>query len=115
MSAIGNYISSTKAELTKVSWPTKRQVAVFTGAIIAVSIAMSLILGFFDYVFSSGLSFLIESSDSNSAFVIEEDVSVGSDESVTEGGDISAPIVEEGVGEKSIEIEPIDVTTTNVF
>ena len=47
-----NYIKDTRAELTHVSWPTRRQATVFTGIVVTVSIAVALYLGFFDYLLS---------------------------------------------------------------
>ena len=47
-----NYLKDTKAELAHVSWPTRRQAIAFTIVVILISIAMSLFLGFFDYIFS---------------------------------------------------------------
>ncbi len=47
-----NYLKDTRAELTHVSWPTRRQALIFTAVVIAISIAMAAFLGFFDYIFS---------------------------------------------------------------
>ncbi|MBX4200157.1 preprotein translocase subunit SecE [Candidatus Parcubacteria bacterium] len=52
MSRLGNYIQETRAELTHVKWPTRRQAVGFTIIVILISILTSLFLGFFDYVFS---------------------------------------------------------------
>lgn len=52
---VTEYVKETKAELKKVNWPTRRQVASFTFAIIMVSILMSALLGVFDFAFSSAL------------------------------------------------------------
>lgn len=54
--AIIDYIKETRGELKHVSWPTRRQVIVFTTLVIFASIATSLFLGFFDFVFSQILS-----------------------------------------------------------
>jgi preprotein translocase SecE subunit len=59
MSKIFDYIRETRAELTHVSWPNKRQTAVFTFLVIIFSVAVSFYLGFFDYLFSSGIKNLI--------------------------------------------------------
>lgn len=52
MNRLINYIKDTRGELQHVSWPTRRQSVVFTVVVIAISIAVSLFLGFFDYLFS---------------------------------------------------------------
>jgi len=47
-----NYIRDTRGELQYVSWPTRRQSVIFTVVVIAISISVSIFLGFFDYLFS---------------------------------------------------------------
>ena len=51
-----NYIKDTKGELKHVSWPTKKQAVWFTVIVIIVSLATAFFLGFFDFIFSLGLS-----------------------------------------------------------
>lgn len=46
-----NYISDTRGEMKHVSWPTRRQVTVFTIAVIIISILTGAYLGAFDYLF----------------------------------------------------------------
>jgi len=48
---IVRYFKDTRAELRKVSWPTPDEAKNLTLIIVAVTIAMSLFLGFFDYIF----------------------------------------------------------------
>jgi preprotein translocase subunit SecE len=52
MNRLVNYLKDTRAELAHVSWPTRRQSLVITGAVILVSLATAIFLGFFDYLFS---------------------------------------------------------------
>lgn len=52
---IGEYIKETKAEMKHVNWPTKKQAITFTVAVVVISVAVSLFLGLFDYLFSTGL------------------------------------------------------------
>ena len=59
MSNLSNYISETKEEMKHVSWPTRRQTFIFTVLVIVISIAISVYLGFFDYLFSIGLKSII--------------------------------------------------------
>ena len=49
--AIGEYVRETKEEMKHVSWPTKNQIAAYTIVVIAISIAVALYLGAFDYLF----------------------------------------------------------------
>ncbi|OHA18775.1 MAG: preprotein translocase subunit SecE [Candidatus Taylorbacteria bacterium RIFCSPHIGHO2_01_FULL_46_22b] len=57
---IVDYIKETKGEMKHVNWPTRRQAVGYTLAVIGVSLAFALLLGFFDYVFSLGLEKLIQ-------------------------------------------------------
>ncbi|MDP2705232.1 MAG: preprotein translocase subunit SecE [Patescibacteria group bacterium] len=50
--SIIDYIKETRGELKHVSWPTRRQVVVFTAIVIIASFATAFFLGFFDFVFS---------------------------------------------------------------
>jgi len=53
------YIKETRAELKRVNWPVRRQVAAFTFAVVVVSVLMSLLLGVFDLAFSTALGKLL--------------------------------------------------------
>lgn len=52
MNRLVNYIKDSRAELTHVSWPTRRQAIVFTAVVIVVSFLAAAYLGFFDYILS---------------------------------------------------------------
>lgn len=47
------YFKDTRAELKHVSWPTQRQVTVFTILVVIISLLISAFLGFFDFVFTT--------------------------------------------------------------
>lgn len=65
---VNEYIKETQGELKRVSWPTRKQVLVSTFAIILVSIAMSVLLGIYDFAFSSALGkILVNNENSNRA------------------------------------------------
>lgn len=49
---ITQYIKDTKGELKHVNWPTRSQTAVFTVAVIILSIVLAYALGLFDFAFS---------------------------------------------------------------
>ncbi|MDP3726155.1 MAG: preprotein translocase subunit SecE, partial [bacterium] len=53
------YLQSTRGELKPVSWPTQKQTAYFTVVVIALSLFVSIFLGFFDFVFTSLLDTFI--------------------------------------------------------
>ena len=46
-----DYLKETRAEMKHVSWPTRRQVFSYTLVVVAVSLATSLYLGLFDFLF----------------------------------------------------------------
>lgn len=56
MTRLIQYLKDVRAELAHVSWPTRRQVVVFTAIVIVVSILTSLFLGFFDFIFTRALN-----------------------------------------------------------
>ncbi|MDB5194747.1 MAG: Protein translocase complex, SecE/Sec61-gamma subunit [Parcubacteria group bacterium] len=55
MSKIGTYITETRGELKRVTWPTKRQALAYTVTVILISVFVALFLGLFDYIFTLGL------------------------------------------------------------
>lgn len=59
MNKIISYIQETKEEMKNVKWPTRSQTINFTIAVILVSILIAYYLGFFDYVFKTGLEQII--------------------------------------------------------
>ncbi len=63
---VNEYIKETQSELKRVSWPTRKQVGVSTFAIIVVSIGMSLLLGVYDFIFSSTLGKILVGNEGSS-------------------------------------------------
>jgi len=59
MSRFTTYLKDTQAEMRHVSWPTQRQALVFTALVVCFSIAVALILGFADFLFTRGLDWFI--------------------------------------------------------
>lgn len=59
MQSLINYLKDTRAELRHVTWPTGRQALVYTVLIIVVSVAVSLLLGLFDFLFTKALDWFI--------------------------------------------------------
>ncbi|MFZ2555240.1 MAG: preprotein translocase subunit SecE [Minisyncoccia bacterium] len=58
--ALIQYLKDTRSELNHVAWPTRLQTIVYTILVILISILVSLYLGFFDFLFTSGLGKVIE-------------------------------------------------------
>lgn len=59
MAKLAEYIKETRAELKHVSWPTRRQAAVFTAVVIVISLLTAAYLGAFDYLFTALLKLVI--------------------------------------------------------
>ncbi len=57
--AVVKYFHETRAELRKVTWPTREEARNLTMIIVAVTIAMAVFLGLFDYVFQEVASGVI--------------------------------------------------------
>lgn len=53
------YIKDTRAEMKHVTWPTKSQAINYTLLVIGLSVATALVLGVFDFLFSSGIQKII--------------------------------------------------------
>lgn len=59
MSAIGDYLRETRAELRHVAWPTQTQTIVYTILVAAISLGVAAYLGLFDYIFTGALTHLV--------------------------------------------------------
>lgn len=59
MSKFIQYLKETRGELKHVSWPTQRQALINTALVIAISILVALLLGFFDFIFTRLLDLFI--------------------------------------------------------
>jgi len=57
---ITNYLKESKAELKKVTWPTKKEVTKHTLLVIGISLAVAAFLGSLDYLFSLGFEIIIK-------------------------------------------------------
>ena len=53
------YFKETRAELRKVSWPTRKQAINLTLIVLAVTVAMAIFLGAVDLLFASLLRLLV--------------------------------------------------------
>ena len=54
--SIIQYLKETRGELHHVAWPTRVQTVVFTAMVILLSVGISLYLGLFDYLITTGLA-----------------------------------------------------------
>jgi preprotein translocase subunit SecE len=57
-----NFIRDVRSELRKVAWPTSRETANLTIVVIALSIAVGIVLGGFDYAFQELFKWLLEAT-----------------------------------------------------
>lgn len=58
--SIFDYIRDTRSEVKHVVWPNRKQALAYTAAIIIVSLALAVILGAFDYLFTQGIETFIQ-------------------------------------------------------
>ncbi len=58
--ALIQFLKDTRSELNHVAWPTRVQTVIFTVLVIALSALVAAYLGFFDYIFTTGLGKAIE-------------------------------------------------------
>lgn len=58
--SFSQYLRDTRAELRHVAWPTRIQTIVYTILVVAISIGVAIYLGLFDFLFTSGLSRVLE-------------------------------------------------------
>lgn len=59
MKPLIDYFAASRAELSKVTWPSRRQTIRLTGLVIGFSLAFAALLGIVDYGFSSLLQLVI--------------------------------------------------------
>lgn len=54
-----NWGTGLKAEFSKINWPLKDQLAKETGAVVAASVVLGLIIALLDFVIQYGIEFLV--------------------------------------------------------
>lgn len=59
MSKVATFFRDVRAELTKVSWPTRSQTVRYTLVVIGLSFALAIFLGALDFVFGYLLNLVI--------------------------------------------------------
>lgn len=56
MGPLTQYLKDTREELHHVAWPTQTQTIVYTLLVAGISLGLAAYLGFFDFLFTTGLS-----------------------------------------------------------
>ena len=51
MNNITQFLKEVRHELSKVSWPTQKQIIQYTAVVVALSLAVAVFLGLLDFVF----------------------------------------------------------------
>ena len=54
-----NFAKEVIGELKKVSWPSKNDVIKATGVVVAISAALGIVVGLFDYLFSTLIGLIV--------------------------------------------------------
>ncbi|MBI5457563.1 preprotein translocase subunit SecE [Candidatus Kaiserbacteria bacterium] len=68
------YIKDTQGELRHVAWPTRLQTIVYTILVALISIGVSLYLGLFDYIFTTGLARFLQVLPATAPTSIEQSI-----------------------------------------
>jgi preprotein translocase SecE subunit len=85
-----HYLKETQNELHHVAWPTREQTIIYTVLVAAISIGLSLYLGLFDYIFTTGLTRAIGLSGVSAPATPDIIVSTSSAATTTETTDAPA-------------------------
>ena len=56
---LASWFTGLKAEFNKIIWPDKQSLARQTGAVVAVSVVLGLIIALLDFVIQYGVDFLV--------------------------------------------------------
>ncbi len=59
MQQFTQYLRDTVAEMKQVKWPTQNQAMIYTALIILVCIVIAIFVSIFDFIFASGIDFII--------------------------------------------------------
>lgn len=59
-SSIGKYLKDSIQELKKITWPTKKQITVYTVVVILMSLGVAIYFGVLDYFFNWLLELIIK-------------------------------------------------------
>ena len=57
-----NWFDGLKAEFKKIIWPDRKSLVKETGAVVAVSIVLVMIIAFIDFIFQYGVDILVNIS-----------------------------------------------------
>ncbi len=59
-SKMGTYFRGVKAEMKKVSWPTKKELLNYTSVVVALSILVSIIVWVLDIIINYGIQLIVK-------------------------------------------------------
>lgn len=57
------FLQESRRELKRVNWPTREETLRLTGVVIAISVAVAVFLGAFDYLFLKGVQAIVGTSE----------------------------------------------------
>ncbi len=72
------YVKDTQGELRHVAWPTRVQTIMYTILVVLISVGVSLYLGLFDYLFTTGLARFLEVLPAANPSAIEQPIATTS-------------------------------------
>ena len=56
---VTSYFKEVRSEMRHVSWPSRKQTAVYTAVVVGVSLAVAVYLGALDYIFTAVIQTII--------------------------------------------------------
>ena len=74
------YLKDTRGELRHVAWPTRMQTITYTVIVMLLSLFVAAYLGFFDYIFTTGLGRTLEFLPQKSPTSIDQPISTSTDD-----------------------------------
>jgi preprotein translocase subunit SecE len=60
MNRLLTYLRDTRGEIKHVSWPTQKQIIIYTILVIVVSLVTAIYLGLLDFLYQKGLSMILK-------------------------------------------------------
>jgi preprotein translocase subunit SecE len=59
MSKITDFFKEVRIEFKHINWPSRKQAISYTVAVVGISLVVAALLGFFDFIFTAGLTKLL--------------------------------------------------------
>jgi preprotein translocase SecE subunit len=85
MGGLVQYLKDTRQELRHVAWPTQTQTIVYTLLVAAISLGVAAYLGLFDFLFTTGVSQIVNNLPAAGAATQAQPIATSSPITITPG------------------------------